>query len=109
MQCVVFDVRNITYCLRNYEKTRLKRKSDKSKLGTRTHKHEQQQLGPTSTTHAKRRTTMAGIKGKSGAPKGNKNAMTTGARLDLRRLVVGELPLPMIAVKREGRAYRRAL
>lgn len=52
---------------------------------------------------------MAGVKGKSGAPKGNKNAMTTGARLDLRRLVVGELPLPMIAVKREGRKYRRAL
>jgi hypothetical protein len=37
------------------------------------------------------------------------NAVHHGGRLNLRRLVVGELPHSMIAVKREGRAYRRAL
>jgi hypothetical protein len=52
---------------------------------------------------------MVGQPGKSGAKAGNKNALTTGARLDPRRLVVGELPATMISVKREGRKYRRAL
>ncbi len=33
----------------------------------------------------------------------------TGSRIDRRRLVVGELPPKMIAVKREGRKYRREL
>lgn len=46
-------------------------------------------------------------KNKGGAPKGNTNGLTTGSKV--RRLTVGELPPSMIAVKREGRAYRREL
>lgn len=52
---------------------------------------------------------MAGVKGKSGAPKGNANALRNGTRLNHKRLTVGELPSKMIAVKREGRQYRRDL
>jgi hypothetical protein len=40
---------------------------------------------------------------------GNKNALRNGRRLNVKRLTVGELPGSMIAVKREGRAYRREL
>ncbi len=43
------------------------------------------------------------------APVGNKNALRNGSRVDRRRLVVGELPKSMIAVKREARAFRRYL
>lgn len=44
-----------------------------------------------------------------GAAKGNVNAMKNGSKLSHRRLTVGELPSSMIAVKREGRAYRREM
>jgi hypothetical protein len=40
---------------------------------------------------------------------GNLNAAKNGSKLSRRRLTVGELPKPMVAVKREGRAYRRAI
>ena len=50
---------------------------------------------------------MAGKPGRSGPPKGNKNNLRNGNRVDFRRLTVGELPTTMIAVKREGRQYRR--
>ena len=50
---------------------------------------------------------MAGKKGASGAPEGNLNRLSNGSRV--RRLTVGELPNEMIAVKREGRKYRRDL
>lgn len=49
---------------------------------------------------------FVGKKGRSGPAKGNLNGVKTGAQLS-RRLTVGELPGPLIAVKREGRAYRR--
>src|SRR5215212_262955 len=52
---------------------------------------------------------MAGIKGKSGPKPGNLNGLKNGSKLRLKRLTVGELPATMIAVKREGRAYRREL
>jgi len=52
---------------------------------------------------------MAGKPGKSGPKPGNKNALRHGARIDVRRLVVGELPRPMVACKREARGYRREL
>ena len=49
---------------------------------------------------------MAGKPGKeAGAPKGNMNALRNGSSVR-RRLVVGELPPSMIAIKREGREYR---
>lgn len=44
-----------------------------------------------------------------GAPQGNKNHLKNGTRVVVSRLVVGELPSEMIAVKREARAYRRSL
>ena len=50
---------------------------------------------------------MVGKPGRSGAPKGNVNGLTSGA--SVKRLTVGELPSKMIAVKREGRAYRREM
>lgn len=50
---------------------------------------------------------MAGKPGRSGAPKGNFNALKVGS--DVRRLTVGELPKTMTTIKREGRAYRRDL
>ncbi len=50
---------------------------------------------------------MAGVKGKSGPKPGQRNALKNGSRLNAKRLVVGELPSKMIAVKREGRKYRR--
>jgi hypothetical protein len=37
------------------------------------------------------------------------NALKNGSRLDKKRLVIGELPKEMTSVKREARAYRRAL
>ena len=43
------------------------------------------------------------------AAKGNKNALKNGSKLDRKRLVVGELPKAMVAVKREARGYRRDL
>lgn len=46
--------------------------------------------------------------GKPGPPKGSMNSLKNGTRLR-QRLVVGELPAPMVAVKREGRQYRRNL
>ena len=46
--------------------------------------------------------------GKRGAPLGNLNAARHGGKVG-RRLVVGELPKTMIAIKREGRAYRREI
>jgi len=52
---------------------------------------------------------MAGKPGRSGPKQGNKNALKNGSRIDRKRLTVGELPTKMIAVKREGRAYRRML
>jgi len=52
---------------------------------------------------------MAGKKGKSGPTKGNLNALRNGGRLEVKRLTVGELPTKMIAIKREGRKYRRDL
>jgi hypothetical protein len=47
--------------------------------------------------------------GKRGAPKGNKNALRNGSKLNAHRLVVGELPMTMVMVKREACAYRRNL
>ena len=44
-----------------------------------------------------------------GAPAGNVNALKNAKKASLRRLTVGELPKPLLSVKREGRAYRRAL
>ena len=54
-------------------------------------------------------TKKTGSNGKVGAPKGNKNALRNGSRVDRKRLTVGELPKTMIAIKREGRAYRREI
>ena len=48
-------------------------------------------------------------KPRRGPPKGSMNALRNGSRVNLNRLTVGELPSKMIAVKREGRAYRRGL
>jgi hypothetical protein len=50
-----------------------------------------------------------GKPGRSGPAKGNKNALKNGTRLNHKRLVVGELPVSMVAVKREGQGYRRVL
>jgi hypothetical protein len=44
-----------------------------------------------------------------GPPKGSLNALKNGSRLSLKRLTVGELPVKLIAVRREGRKYRRDL
>lgn len=52
---------------------------------------------------------MAGKPGRSGPKTGNLNAVKTGTKVALVRLTVGELPKPLLSVKREGRAYRRAL
>lgn len=54
---------------------------------------------------------MAGKKGRSGPKKGNINSVRNGVSLvkNRPRLTVGELPLPMISVKREARKYRREL
>ena len=52
---------------------------------------------------------MAGKKGRSGPPKGNKNAVKTGTGIARTRLVVGELPKELLSVRREGRSYRRNL
>lgn len=52
---------------------------------------------------------MAGKKGRSGPPLGNKNALKNGSRLDRQRLTIGELPKKMLSVRREARAYRREL
>ena len=52
---------------------------------------------------------MGGKPGRSGPRKGNLNGLKNGRKLNAKRLVVGELPSKMIAVKREGRAYRREL
>lgn len=52
---------------------------------------------------------MAGKPGRSGPRPGNLNAAKHGGRIDRRRLTIGELPAQLISVKREGRAYRRAL
>lgn len=46
-------------------------------------------------------------KKKTGAPVGNLNGLKNGSRMT--RLTVGELPPSMVAIKREGRAYRREL
>jgi hypothetical protein len=43
------------------------------------------------------------------APKGNLNAARNGGKMAARRLVIGELPKPLLGAKREARAYRRAL
>ena len=43
------------------------------------------------------------------APNGNLNAARNGHKLAVRRLVIGELPRPLLGAKREARAYRRAL
>jgi hypothetical protein len=51
---------------------------------------------------------MAGKRGRSGAPRGNLNAMRNGSSVS-KRLVVGELPPKLVAVRREARAYRRGL
>lgn len=45
----------------------------------------------------------------SGPKRGSLNAAKNGASIDRRRLVVGELPKELLAVRREGRAYRRNL
>jgi hypothetical protein len=50
-----------------------------------------------------------GKKGRSGPAPGNMNALKSGSRLNHRRLVVGELPGSMVAIKREARKYRRGL
>jgi len=47
--------------------------------------------------------------GKPGATPGNMNRLRTGRRVPKNRLVVGELPRQLIAVRTEGRTYRRAL
>jgi hypothetical protein len=52
---------------------------------------------------------MAGKPGRSGPKPGNLNALKNGSKLSHHRLVVGELPRPMISCKREARAYRREL
>lgn len=51
---------------------------------------------------------MVGKKGRSGPKPGNLNSAKSGSALS-KRLTVGELPAKMIAVKREGRAYRREI
>jgi uncharacterized membrane protein YcaP (DUF421 family) len=52
---------------------------------------------------------MAGKAGRSGPKPGNLNAAKSGSALARRRLTVGNLPKELLAVRREGRAYRRAL
>jgi hypothetical protein len=51
-----------------------------------------------------------GKKRRSGAPRGNMNALKTGSGLTIaKRLTVGELPKKFLSVQREERAYRRYL
>jgi hypothetical protein len=52
---------------------------------------------------------MAGKPGRSGPRPGNLNGLKNGSKLSRRRLTVGELPKQLLSVRREGRAYRRAL
>lgn len=52
---------------------------------------------------------FCGKPGRSGPKPGNVNGLKNGSRLRVKRLTVGELPKPLQSVKREGRAYRRAL
>jgi hypothetical protein len=52
---------------------------------------------------------FCGVKGKSGPARGNLNGLKNGSKLGLKRLTVGELPKQLISVRREGRAYRRAI
>lgn len=52
---------------------------------------------------------MAGQPGRSGPPPGNLNALKNGSKIGRKRLVIGDLPKELISVRREGRAYRRAL
>lgn len=52
---------------------------------------------------------MAGKAGQSGPLPGNLNALKTGHKVGRKRLVIGDLPKELISVRREGRAYRRAL
>jgi hypothetical protein len=54
------------------------------------------------------RKALTGV-GSGGNQHGNKNALRNASRLNVKRLIVGELPRTMIAVKREGCAYRREL
>lgn len=51
---------------------------------------------------------MAGKPGRSGPPKNNVNALTSGSKVQT-RLIVGTLPKCMIAVEREAKAYRNSL
>ena len=50
-----------------------------------------------------------GEKGRPGPLRGSMNALKTGRNINTKRLVVGELPPKMIAIKRESRKYRRTL
>ena len=50
---------------------------------------------------------MAGIKGRSGPPKGNLNAARTGQSIT--RLTLGELPATMHRQTQQARKYRRGL
>lgn len=52
---------------------------------------------------------MAGQAGRSGPKPGNLNAARNGTHVARHRLTVGNLPKELLAVRREGRAYRRAL
>jgi hypothetical protein len=40
---------------------------------------------------------------------GNLNGLKNGSRINAKRLVIGELPPTMVAIKREGLKYRREL
>ncbi len=64
---------------------------------------EKPRFGPNQPSH------YCGRKGASGPPVGNLNAAKNGSRLRTKRLVVGELPKQLLSVKRETRAYRRAI
>jgi hypothetical protein len=44
-----------------------------------------------------------------GAPKANVNGMKTGKHVAIARLTVGEFPRELLSVRREARAYRRAI
>jgi hypothetical protein len=44
-----------------------------------------------------------------GAPRGHLNALRTGEKLKLSRLIVGKLPKKMLRVQRSAQAYRRQL
>ena len=41
--------------------------------------------------------------------KGSMNSLKTGAHINRSRLTIGELPKPLISVRREARSYRRLL